>query len=65
MLEDTKKYINDVVGTSVENILYFICIVILGIVEKHGRKNIGGCLKRAKKIALKVTKATKKTHHWC
>jgi hypothetical protein len=51
MLEDTNKYLKDVVGTSVENSLYFISIVILGIVGKHCRKNIGGCLERPKKTS--------------
>jgi hypothetical protein len=53
MLEDTKKYTRGVVGTSVENILYFMCIVILGNVEKHGRKNIGGCLESSKNLLLR------------
>ncbi len=60
MLEDTKKYIMDVVGTSVENILYFICIVILGICWEAWQEKHWGMFEKAKKIAFKATKATKK-----
>ncbi len=39
MLEDTKKYIGTIIGTKVENILYYI--FKQGIVGNHGKNNVG------------------------
>jgi hypothetical protein len=48
-LEDTKKYIRDIAGTRVENILYYITFQI-GVIGKHDTKGVGGMLKRPQKL---------------
>jgi hypothetical protein len=48
MSKDTKKYIGDIIGIKVENILYFIYIFEPRVIGKHGRKDIGGCWKGPK-----------------
>jgi len=53
-LEDTKKYIKEVVGTRVENILYFMCFMKYGSLG-----NIGRTLGNTQKFVLKVMKSIK------
>jgi hypothetical protein len=54
MLEDTKKYIKEVVGTRVENILYFMCFLNYGSLG-----NIGKTLGSTQKFVLKVMRNIK------
>jgi hypothetical protein len=56
-LGDIEKYIGDVACTMVK--IYYIYISKLGVVGKHGRKNIGGHWKGL--IFFRGTKGTKKT----
>jgi hypothetical protein len=55
MLQDTKKYIRDVMSIRVKNILYYIFFE-LGVLGKHG-----GTLEGSKKISFETTRVPKKT----
>jgi hypothetical protein len=47
---NTKKYIGDIVGTGVKNVLYFTYIFKLGIIRKYGRKDVGDVGNAPKKL---------------
>jgi len=60
MLEDTKKYIGDVMGIRSKNISCFNIFFDLGVIGKHGKKDLGGTLDRPPKIAFEIMKCAKK-----
>jgi hypothetical protein len=59
-LEDTKKYIKEVVGTRVENILYFMCFMNYGSLG-----NIGRTLGEHPKTCFKGNEKHQIGHHGC
>jgi hypothetical protein len=61
MSKDTKKYIGNVVGIKVQNILYFIYIFELNVIGKDGRKDVRGHWKGPKKITFEAMRVAKKT----
>lgn len=59
--QGTNKYMEDILGTKVENVLYFIWNFKLEVLGKHGRKDVGGGWKDSQKIFLKQSKVPKWT----